>query len=145
MLTDSDVVRLLDLVKRFVDASTIDFPAAGSSLEREVLSEDGHESFLIDVNRKGKVKPTKCTFQERYAMTDILYRLDIDGPPHTNPDGMDVPCPHLHVYRQGFADKWAFPIDPSEFTDTSNLLRTFRQFLTRCNVYDVPDIQSSLT
>lgn len=141
MLTDSDVRRLLDLVKRFIDPRTIDFPSFGTCLSREAVSIDGHEAFMIDINRKGRVKVTKCTFQERYAVTDILLRLDIDGPPHVNPDGTDVPCPHLHVYKEGFADKWAFPLDATQFTDCTKLVRTFREFLALCGIDSIPPIQ----
>ena len=77
-------------------------------------------------------------------MTDILFRLDIDGPPHENPDGTDVPCPHLHVYREGYADKWAFPIIPAQFSDTTDLHRSFIEFLHLCKVHDLPEIQGSL-
>jgi hypothetical protein len=144
MLTDEEAQRLLGLVKHFMDRRRIEFPAMGEYCDRELSSDDGHESFIIDINRKGKVKVTKCTLQERYAVTDILLRLDIDGPPHTNPDGMDVPCPHLHVYKEGFADKWAFPIDPTQFTDTTKLVRSFREFLVLCNVREIPNIQDVL-
>jgi hypothetical protein len=36
-------------------------------------------------------------------------RLDLDGPPHRNPDDEEIPWPHLHVYREGYGDKWASP------------------------------------
>jgi len=140
MLTDLDVQRLFDLVKEFVDASRIDFPNIGEYVVRELKSTDGRESFLVDINRKGR-KPAKCTFQNRYQVTEILLRLDIDGPTHDNPDGEEVPCPHIHVYREGYADKWAFPIDSKEFTDTSDLVISFREFLSRCNVQVCPEIQ----
>lgn len=145
MLTDKEVQRLTDAMKHFVERTCIDFPGFGSCFEREATTYDGHDMFVIDVNRKGKLKPTKCTFQERYAVTDIIFRLDIDGPPHENPDGVDVPCPHLHVYREGYADKWAYPIDPKQFSDTTNLLKSFREFLALCNIHDIPEIQASLT
>jgi hypothetical protein len=64
---------------------------------------------------------SKCTYQERYAVIEILLRLDIDGPPHQNPDGVDVPCPHLHVYREGYGAKWAMPL-PADFTNPSDLV-----------------------
>ncbi|MGH7139521.1 MAG: DUF6978 family protein [Pirellulales bacterium] len=51
---------------------------------------------------------------------------------------------HLHLYREGFADKWASPIDPTEFTDTANLVLTFQQFLARCKVEKTPTIQAAL-
>lgn len=145
MLTDREVERLIAVTKHFVERTVINFPGFGCSLEREVCSDEGHDDFLVDVNRRGKVKRTKCSYQERYAVTDIIFRLDIDGPPHTNPDGAWVPCPHLHVYKEGFADKWAYPIDTMQFTDTNNLTKTFREFLHHCNIHDLPEIQGTIT
>jgi hypothetical protein len=109
----------------------------------EVKSEDGREAFLIDVNRRGKIKLSKCTYQERYQVIEILLRLDIDGPPHENPDGLIVPCPHLHVYKEGYADKWAYSISPKDFTNTMDLVNTLKDFLQYCRVRDIPTIQSS--
>jgi hypothetical protein len=107
----------------------------------EVKSEDGREAFIIDVNRKGKIKISKCTYQERYQSIEILLRLDIDGPTHENPDGAEVPCPHLHIYKEGFAAKWAHALPAGEFTDTSDLASTLKDFLRYCKVRDIPDVQ----
>jgi hypothetical protein len=74
---------------------------------------------------------------------EILLRLDVDGPPHTNPDGTEVPTPHLHVYREGYGDKWALPL-PAAFTDTGNLVNTLREFLRYCNVDPLPEISLPL-
>jgi len=76
----------------------------------------------------------------REAVVDILLRLDVDGPPHQNPDGEEMPSPHLHVYREGYGDKWAVPV-PAEFTDTSDLVCTLRDFMKYCNVQECPSIQ----
>ena len=143
MLTDATVQALLAMSKHFVDVSTIYFPQPGQQLQRELKSQDTRESFLLDIGR-GRIKIGKCTYQNRYHVTEILLRLDIDGPPHVNPDGETVPCPHLHVYREGYADKWAGPIDPTEFTNTADLVLTLRQFLTRCKVERCPEIQGAL-
>ncbi len=141
MLTQAEVDRLLSLVKVLVDRGPIDFPQAGTTKQLEVKSKDGREAFIIDVNRKGKIKVSKCTYQERYQNIEILLRLDIDGPPHENPDGTEMPCPHLHIYREGFADKWAHPLPRGEFTDTSDLVKTLKEFLRYCKVQDIPDVQ----
>ncbi len=111
----------------------------------EAQSEDGHELFVFDVNRRGKIKLSKCTYQERYAVVEILVRLDLDGPPHQNPDGAEVPCPHLHVYREGFADKWAVPLPAGVFSDVSNLAVTLLEFFRYCNVRNIPDALPGLT
>jgi len=51
-----------------------------------------------------------------------------------------MPSPHLHVYREGYGDKWAVPV-PAEFTDTSDLVCTLRDFMKYCNVQECPSIQ----
>lgn len=144
MLSQAEADRLMEMLKRFVDRATINFPLSGQSSKWEVKSDDGRESFLIDAQRKGKIKLSKCTFQERYHVIEIMLRLDIDGPPHDNPDGTEVPCPHLHIYREGFADQWAFPLPAGAFTDTSDLVKTLREFLEFCKVQNIPAIQGGL-
>jgi MoaA/NifB/PqqE/SkfB family radical SAM enzyme len=140
MLTQVQANALISLSKHLVTTGEIRFPAAGDYLQLEARSDDEHESFLIDVNRRGKIKLTKCTYQERYATVEILMRLDVDGPPHENPDGTVVPCPHLHEYREGFGVKWARPL-PASFSNASDLVVTFRDFLKFCNVGKIPPIQ----
>lgn len=145
MLTQAEADQLMGLVKRFLDQSALLFPLHGEAAKWEVRSEDGRESFLIDANRKGRIKVSKCTYMERYRVTEILLRLDIDGPDHDNPDGTTVPCPHLHVYRENYEDKWAYPLPAGRFTSPSDLVTTFREFLEYCNVRDIPDIQRGLS
>lgn len=118
MLSQKQVDDLLAMLKLLTKAGPIEFPQSGSFKQFDVKSDDGREAFIIDVNRRGKIKATKCTYQERYQVVEILLRLDVDGPPHENPDGTVVPCPHMHVYREGYAAHWAFPLEPAVFTDT---------------------------
>ena len=51
---------------------------------------DKRETVLLDVTR-GPIKLTKATFQNRARQEVLLMRLDLDGPPHTNPDGRGIP------------------------------------------------------
>src|SRR2546430_1069114 len=84
------------------------FPAPGDRIAIALTSIDRRENFMLDVTR-GQIKLTKATYQNRARAAIILMRLDLDGPPHRNPGGEEIPCPHLHIYREGFGDKWAFP------------------------------------
>jgi hypothetical protein len=143
MLDQTTANALLALDKLLADTSPIDFPMPGMALELAVKSQDDREAFLIDINRRGRIKISKCTYQERYSVIEILLRLDIDGPTHENPDGTEVPCPHLHIYREGYGDKWAQPI-PASFTDPSSLSLTLREFLQYCRVQNIPAINASL-
>jgi uncharacterized protein DUF6978 len=145
MLTQSKVNELLHLVKVLVERGPIEFPQSGDFKHLEAKSENGRETFLIDINRKGKIKISKCTYQERYQIVEILLRVDLDGPTHDNPDGTEVPCPHLHVYREGYEDKWAMPLPPEAFSDPTNLVTTLVDFLRYCKVRDIPEIYGALT
>jgi hypothetical protein len=144
MLTQEEADALMAMPKRLVRPLPIAFPPAGDSSQIELKSLDGREDFLVDVNRRGKIKVAKCTYQERYAVIEILVRLDLGGPAHENPDGSVIVCPHLHVFREGYADKWAQPL-PSAFTKPSDLIRTLQEFLRYCSVTEVPDIQGAIT
>jgi MoaA/NifB/PqqE/SkfB family radical SAM enzyme len=144
MLTQQRADELMAMEKYCVDSTSIQFPGSGMATQIEVKSTDDRESFLIDVNRRGRIRMGKCTYQERFAIVEILFRLDVGGPPHENPDGNVIPCPHLHVYREGFGTKWAYAL-PGSFTNPTNLVNTFIEFLVYCNVKDFPQIQRSLT
>lgn len=129
-------------------------PFAGDSQTFEVESVDRRVAFLIDVNRRGKIKLTRCSYLERCKVTDILARLDVGGPPHSNPsvpnpplavlaphNGACIPCPHFHFYVEGFDDRWAIPANEAGFRQTTDLVGTLRDFMNYCGIQDVPDIQ----
>ena len=144
MLAQVEADRLMSLLKRLGKQETLIFPSPGESAQWIVKSTDAAESFIVDAQRKSTLKISKCTFQERYRVIDILLRLDVDGPPHDNPDGVEVACPHLHIYREGFEDKWAYPIPPDRFTNSSDLPQTLKEFLAYCNVQNIPPIQGKI-
>src|SRR5205085_5602469 len=105
-------------------------------------STDGKEHFLLDFWR-GTIRISKFKYQTRARQTTVLARLDIDGSPHTNPDGQVMAGSHLHLYREGFEDKWAFPV-PGGFTDPSDSQQTLLDFCGFCNIQAIPSTQAGL-
>jgi len=71
-------------------------------------------------------------------------RLDIGGAPHRNPDGEEIPCPHLHIYREGFGDKWAVLAPEAHYSNLDDLYRTLEDFMRHCNIVEPPKIQPGL-
>jgi len=142
-LSQAEADRLIGQDKSRKDDTVWDFPDAGSSLKVPLISVDGTEEFLLDVTRS-QILVTKGTFQTRWQSVVILVRLDIDGPPHRNPDGTDIPCPHLHLYREGYGDKWARPVTVGEFPGLGDLFDTCTDFMTFCSVVTPPRIQRTL-
>jgi hypothetical protein len=143
VLTQSEADALIAMRKERVDDAVWEFPGPGSRLTIPLTSSDKRENFLLDITRSS-LKLTKATYQNRVRQAIILMRLDLDGPPHRNPDDQEIPCPHLHIYREGFGDKWAIPAPPADYPDTTKLFSTFEAFMIRCNIENPPDIHPGL-
>ncbi len=142
-LSQAEADVLLAMEKRRADKHQRIYPAPGSRLTIPLISRDRHESFLLDV-RRARINLANGTYQTRSRQVVILARLDFGGAPHRNPDGEEVGSPHLHVYREGFADKWAFPLSHEQFPKPDNLWHTFEDFMRYCNIASPHDIQKGL-
>jgi len=142
-LTQEEADALIAMEKHCVDEKEWRFPGPGERISIPLTSPDKRESFLLDATRV-QVKLTKATYMNRARQVIILLRLDLDGAPHRNPDGEEVACPHLHVYREGYGDKWAIPAPTGTYPDTQNLLLTFEAFMQHCNITKVPKLQTGL-
>jgi hypothetical protein len=132
-LTQQEADALIAMEKHREDDKQLDFPAPGGRLAISLISADKRENFALDVTR-GQIRLTKATYQNRARVAVVLMRLDLDGPPHRNPDGAEIPCPHLHIYREGYGAKWASPLPADRYPDTRNLFSTFEAFMQHCNI-----------
>ncbi len=127
MLTQSDADALIAMPKKRISNQIFYFPLPGEALSIPLHSQNDGEEFIIDINR-GKLRLTKCTYQERHNLIIILVRLDVDGPPHTNPELSAVPLPATN----------------DRFVNTTDLYKTLHDFFSYCNVIDPPAIQKSI-
>ncbi|MCC5877497.1 MAG: hypothetical protein JJU11_14855 [Candidatus Sumerlaeia bacterium] len=141
-LTQAEADTLLALEKYYYGEERFTYPGLGGSLRLGLHSADRCEEFNLDITR-GRIVLTKNTFQTRARKTVILVRLDIDGPPHRNPDGGEIPCPHLHLYREGFGDKWALPLPP-EFVGVENPIELLDIFMDYCRIVGKPTIEEDI-
>jgi hypothetical protein len=142
-LAQADADALLAMEKHRVDDTVYDFPGVGGTLRVPLQSPDKRESFYLDVTR-GQIKLIKVTYQNRARGAAILARLDINGAPHRNPNDEEIECPHLHLYREGYGDKWAFPLPSEIFSNTTDNWLLFNEFLDFINVTLAPAIRRGL-
>jgi hypothetical protein len=119
------------------------YPGLGGYLSLPLLSEDGHESFHLDI-RRGGIDLVKGTYQNRAMQVVVLVRLDFGGAPHRNPDDVEIPDPHLHIYREGYGDKWAFPAPQEQFPHIQDVWITLQDFMHYCNIVNPPLIQRGI-
>jgi len=143
MLTDLEARRLLNAIKTIVSTKPIVFPSLKSCLTLEATSTQTNDKFQIDVHRK-TLNVKKCTYQTRYKKSINLLRIDIEGPPHPNPDGSEIPCPHIHIYKEGYDDKWAYPLSDIINTDSTDLVQVLIDFLEYNNINNRPNVISQI-
>lgn len=155
-LTQQEADYLISIPKTRIDNSEYSIPLPGEILKIPIKSIDRREQFIFDINR-GRIRLSKCTYQSRARITVVLVRLDVDGPPHTNPtvsevpqeylrtfNGVEIPTPHLHLYVEGFMDKWAIPAPNDKFSDFNDIFTIVTDFLNYLNVQQHPFIRTGL-
>ncbi len=143
-LTQEEADALIAMEKHAVDLSVNwEYPDTGGSISIPLQSSDKRERFLLDISR-GRIDLQKGKYQNRARQVIVLARLDYGGSPHRNPDGIEVACPHLHIFREGFGDKWAAPLPPDFVDDPDDRLKLMDAFLKYCNVTIRPNISFGL-
>lgn len=128
----------------FRSPSCDDHNSTGADDTYELADTNDREKFLLDVWR-GMLRLTKLKFQNRVRIAIVLIRLDVDGAPHTNPDGAQLLGTHLHLFKEGYDDKWAYPVDSSAFTLLSDSGKTFHDFCSYCRIESPPAVQGVIT
>jgi hypothetical protein len=142
-LTQSEADLLIEMEKYRIDDMLWNYPTLGGSITIPLVSNDKRENFLLDISR-GKIDLLKGTYQNRSRQVVVLVRLDFGGQPHRNPDGDEIPSPHLHIYREGYGDKWATPLPVERFPSIGDLWQTLQDFISFCHIIQPPIIQRGL-
>jgi hypothetical protein len=128
--------------KRCKERSVYRLPSLGGRLNVALESLDGREAFFLDLQR-GRIDLTRRTYQHRARQIIVLARVDF-GAPHRNPDGEEIGVPHIHLYREGYADKWAMPLPLDRFRDAGDPQAVLADFLALCNIVEPPTLEGDL-
>ena len=140
VLTQVEADRMLAVRKVARNKERRIYPGLGNKLVVPLQSHDGQEIFMLDITPGRKIR-TKVSWQTRTQTGDVLARLDF-GVEHSNPDDSVAGSPHLHLYREGERDKWAYSIKPGS-TDFCGIAAPaldaghkvwFDYFLAICNI-----------
>ena len=142
-LTQDEADALIALPKVKKDDTQWQLPITGGFVSIPLMSFDRREEFLLDLSR-GRIDLLKGKYQNRARQNAVLVRLDFGGQPHRNPDDEEIPCPHLHLYREGFGDKWAQAVSSATFPNPTDLWATLQDFIKFCNIVDPPLIEKGL-
>ena len=142
-LTQPEANALIAMEKHRASEDRSDFHMGGQSVVLPLQSADKREQFLLDLSR-GRIDLLKVKMQNRGRQVVVLVRLDLGGAPHRNPDDEEISTPHLHVYREGYGDKWAMPVPADRFRNPGDVWATLEDFLRFCNITQPPHIERGL-
>lgn len=143
VIPQEEADNLINASKEYHGPQKVEYPAPGESLNMQCESHGGSERYHLDVYR-GRIELTKASHNLRVRIAIPLLRLDIGGRPHKNPDGERIDCPHLHVYREGYGDAWAYELPDEVFNDVHDLPQTLKDFMDYCNIQNQPSIEGNL-
>jgi hypothetical protein len=143
LLSQSEADAFIAMPKVRTDEMEWDYPISGAALAIPLTSEDRRTNFFLDLSR-GRISLAKGKYQNRVYQSVILVRLDFGGAPHRNPDGVEMACPHLHIYREGYGDKWAFPVPGDKFSNIADAWATLQDFMRYCAITQPPIILRGL-
>jgi hypothetical protein len=140
-LSQMDAETLLFMEKVRVNNETLLFPDLGGHIEVPLISRDRREAFSLNINRK-RIS-LKTGYQMRGRQVVVLARLDFAAP-HRNPDGSEVSVPHLHLYREGYGDKWAYPLPEDLLSRPDDQWQVLHDFMAYCRIVEVPNLTRGL-
>ncbi len=147
-MTDTEFQYLMKLKKKFV-VNNSRLPKNGENALFDLISTEANEKFILDVDRRGRIELSKFKLQNRYASTKLpLVRVDIDSPPHINPDGEILSRNHIHIFREIENDTgnlpWAYNLetfaDMNFVTKNIKFMDVFMAFCEYCNI-NVENVQ----
>jgi len=142
-MTQSEADALLAMKKDLVDDKKIISFDAKQVIEFRMHGNEGREEFILNYTRY-TINISRRNHHLRGRTVIGLARLDIDGPPHRNPDGEEIGPRHLHFYKEGYALKWARELPENQFPNLNNPDRTLEDFMKYFNVVNLPPIQFGL-
>jgi uncharacterized protein DUF6978 len=142
-LLQAEADALIVMEKYRVNDRVWEYPAPSGALSIPLISHDGHEHFLLD-RRRGRLNVRKGSYQTRARHVIVLVRLCFGGAPHRNPDGEQIPVPHLHRYREGYGDKGALPLPRAQFPTITDLWQMLGDFMRYCHIIEPPHIDRGL-
>lgn len=105
-------------------------------------AKDSFDGFILDVDRRCKyIEISKHKMQARDNNNKLpLVRIEVDGPPHMNPDGTKIGRNHIHYFNekyQGDNLPYACEIDKFpgfKFGDYKNFSNLFFDFSEYFNI-----------
>lgn len=134
---------LIAMDKVSTSSEPVKFPDFGGRVEMSFVGTVPREEFVVSF-RRSSIDLSNRNHHLRGRRVIGLARLDLDGPPHRNPDGLELGRRHLHIYREGFGLKYAVDVPQVLFRNLDDPMTALEDFLRYCRVVTPPAFDTSL-
>lgn len=144
-LTQPEFEHLIRLKKEFKESTPIDLGPHPIEWHRDIISLESKDAFILDY-RRASIEIKKFTYNTRFRTSIVLLRY-CSQVKHTNPPGTDEQSfagPHIHLYREGFDAKWAFPVSELGIKTADSHHEVLNKILDYCNIQNRPNIVNAL-
>lgn len=116
----------------------------GYKFKEELNSNDGKNTYNLYLSY-GKINIEKISINTVHKQSNkVIVRLDLGNQRHINPDGTIITSDHIHIYKDGYDEKFAYTLDSNEFKslfpdrkDRTALLKAYLEFI---KVMSIPKI-----
>ncbi len=131
-LTQSEAEALMAVRKIFEDTSPLMIDRPFREERKLISSANSSDTFYLNINETA-IEFGKYFVNNRYFSTPLV-RLCMDKDAvHENPDGQKIQGCHIHIYREGYGDKFASELRLANITGTTTI-QVIGQFLVFCNI-----------
>ncbi len=151
---DSEFLLNIQERKKYIE-NYFNFPRQNEFITLNAQGSQTQNNYLIDINKK-QATLERVTFQGRHRVNIILLRMDIGTKPHTNPDKTLISGNHIHIYKDGYHDTFAYELNDPVLNElnpafdltkfkTKNHTNLFIAFSEFCNFDQCPIIKQSFS
>jgi hypothetical protein len=134
-LTQSEADGLRIVRKLFLDKMPLIINQPYSE-QRQLRSETNpYDTFYLNINQTAIEFGKYNTLTRYFSICLVRICIDKDSV-HENPDGKKIKGHHIHIYKEGYADRFAYPLENYNFSNF-DIVPLLRQFLRFCNIEDI--------
>jgi hypothetical protein len=132
-LTQTLAEKYLNSPKRLKNKNSLTLNAEFKINGEELISDEYGDIFKLDL-RKNKIELQVMNCNTRANECFVLARLCVNDREHKNPDGTKIGETHLHIYKEGYNDRFAYDPKKYGFSNFDNVPALLIQFVEFCKI-----------